>query len=516
VTHAVGILGRVLRFWRRPAPRADSVAPTREPPELIFDGQDLLVRAKLRRTRTLVVTFSSRGARAASGGHRAEGFGERLFDSQDVAFACFINKGNHWWQTLEAPRAIEVLRDRIADHGYERIITYGASMGAYGALIFSKQLGATDVLAFSPQYSISGEELPIQPDWRDDMRNIPVLFEPLGQGLSETASITVAFDPLTQLDLLHVRALEKVRPVRRLVVPFSGHSTALFMGELSLLKPLVLDLIGEGRHPSRAAIRAARRGSARYWSGMAGRQRAKGRDAGALSAIVKGTELVLSQEDSDPVLRHGQLSYACTVLLEKGQAEQALALAERNAAAFPRDCRAASLRSRMLRRSGKLEEALEEARRAKLLGHKHALPLIELACSLLSAGRTEYAQQQLLAAMRKRGATWQDWIAAATAFEQASPSVALGAARLAMQMRPRNAKFQALVQRLERSAQHEASSDRRPASLASSNLPRPALPSKPWTALVATFQRMREGGLSVGSHAKLWRRSQPRRDRSIR
>ncbi len=419
-------------------------------PKIFFEGRDILVHASLRPSKVLAITFSSRGEKASRGGHRKEGFGERLLASHGISYVCFINKGNHWWQTEEILFAIEKLRKEIAGYAFKRIMTYGASMGAYGALAFSADLRATDVLAFSPQYSIAGTELPLQAQWREDMRGTPILYEPLGERLSRTARITVGFDSLIALDLAHVRALESVRKVDRLVVPLSGHSTALFLGELGLLKSSVLALINDGQHPRRDAVRSHRRQSIRYWFALAGRLRAKGRVAFAASAVREGAQLLLGQEDGDAEELYERIAQACRILSEVGRADKGLDLAAQYVSKFEGDYRAACLKARMLKECGKGSDAAAELRRAVHLAGAQALPQLELAALYASLGAFINAERAVLKALQASGGSVADWAGVAALLEHTAPMIALKAARRALQGRPNSQKILRIVKRLQR------------------------------------------------------------------
>ncbi len=425
-------------------------------PKIFFEGRDILVHANLRPSKVLAITFSSRGEKASRGGHRKEGFGERLLASHGISYVCFINKGNHWWQTEEILFAIEKLRKEIAGYAFERIMTYGASMGAYGALAFSTDLQATDVLAFSPQYSIAGTELPLQAQWREDMRGTPILYEPLGERLSRTARITVGFDSLIALDLAHVRALESVRKVDRLVVPLSGHSTALFLGELGLLKSFVLALINDGQHPRRDAVRSHRRQSIRYWFALAGRLRAKGRVASAASAVREGAQLLLGQEDGDSEERYERISQACRILSEVGRADEGLALAVQYVSRFEGDFRAACVKARMLQECGKGSDAAAELRRAVHLAGAQALPQLELAALYASSGAFMDAEREVQKALEASGGSVADWAGAAAILEHVAPRVAIKAAQRALQGRPNSQKISLMLKRLQQPEERTA------------------------------------------------------------
>ena len=48
---------------------------------------------------------------------------------------------------------------------YDRAVTYGNSMGAYGALLISRAIQATDVIAFAPQYTVDATIMPEERRW---------------------------------------------------------------------------------------------------------------------------------------------------------------------------------------------------------------------------------------------------------------------------------------------------------------------------------------------------------------
>ena len=64
-----------------------------------------------------------------------------------------VAKQNHWWQ-------VEGLDELCASvkrfsRRFDRVVSYGSSMGGYGALLTAEAVGATHVLAVSPQTVIS-------------------------------------------------------------------------------------------------------------------------------------------------------------------------------------------------------------------------------------------------------------------------------------------------------------------------------------------------------------------------
>jgi|GEM_PF-5295229 len=61
----------------------------------------------------------------------------------------------------------------MASIGVSRIMAVGGSMGAYGAMVFARDIGAASVLAFGPQYEVSLEGMADDPRWSEYRQKIP-------------------------------------------------------------------------------------------------------------------------------------------------------------------------------------------------------------------------------------------------------------------------------------------------------------------------------------------------------
>jgi len=394
---------------------ADTGVPTRG--KLLFEGTEILVRGFFPDdATTLMVSFTSRTENPAEK-HRKEGFGERFLDASGVAYLCFINRRNHWWQTPEVEDAYRAVAEKYElRRRYPRVITYGSSMGAYGALIFSRLVGADLVLAFSPQASIAGTELPVVDQWRIDMQGIPIILEPISRGLSETAQIVIPFDSLNPLDLAHVRALEALRPLERLVVPMSGHKTSLFLNECGLLKRIVLAGVEKptGVANLRAWVREARRSSPRYWSVLAARYKRRRRPDLALAAEKEclNSTIANAAPDND---QHAAARRYVDRLIAARQGRQAIEFAREWAESHATAPLAHDLYSHALIARGKLKPAIAAARAAAALAPKNAQLQLRLATLLGGNGFGELATRHVQAALRGYGAGGSDWLMAAHA-----------------------------------------------------------------------------------------------------
>ena len=155
--------------------------------------------------------------------------------------------GSHWYQYPETPVAQAALKEAL--RRFPRIIFFGGSMGGYGALHWSGAIDPHMVLAFSPQVSIAPGAAPLDDRWAVERDRISAEFgfkrDDLAANVSRHSEILVVFDPWDK-DGEHVEVLEAVRPVGRLVVPFSGHDPIVQLASAGLMSQLIQAAIQGG------------------------------------------------------------------------------------------------------------------------------------------------------------------------------------------------------------------------------------------------------------------------------
>ena len=244
--------------------------------ERIFDGETL--RATLLphpdpgpRPAPLIVTFDFRqpgksdfGAPTASAGFRKAGFSQLSIRT----------RANDWFVNPETPALEARLRSLAHDVGPVHML--GWSMGGYGAFRFAAAMGASRIVAVSPQVSLDPATVPFE--WRYPVEargfdpRLGRIPPPPGRGPSGM----ILVDPFIAADLAHARALGALFPrVRLLRLAGGGHPASR-----------LLRAAGKAWHIQRAAMqpdadantdvlptlrshKAARRGSADYLGRLA-------------------------------------------------------------------------------------------------------------------------------------------------------------------------------------------------------------------------------------------------------
>jgi hypothetical protein len=144
-------------------------------------------------------------------------------------------KRANWYPTEHLYKASNFILDKIS--GYKTRMTYGGSMGGYAAVKFSSLLGATDVIALCPQWSIDSEECQgVDPGWGDffvsKMRGMGIRTQDI------SGNVFLFFDAFNTRDMFHCRMIKDKYPEAYFInVPMVGHHvTTVFAGTENLLE----------------------------------------------------------------------------------------------------------------------------------------------------------------------------------------------------------------------------------------------------------------------------------------
>jgi tetratricopeptide (TPR) repeat protein len=229
----------------------------------------------------LVVTFSNWDQTPSFASGRGWSAQVLRRSVNNIHIAC---AGNDWYQYPELDDLPRICADLIAKH--PEVVTYGASMGGYAALAFSKVLSAKRVVAIAPQISIDRARCPWEARWPDEARRIAFIRDDMASQLSRTAEIFVLYDPLGE-DRRHVDELRKIRPVHELLFPFAGHLVGQLLAELHLFRRLIPQILERGLVPPdfRSELRARRATSPSYLAALGERLRTRAPSAAQKTAV---------------------------------------------------------------------------------------------------------------------------------------------------------------------------------------------------------------------------------------
>lgn len=277
-------------------------------------------------------------------------FSEHFFASRNIAATHVLTRTNAWFQYPDFDVVLAAVREKT--RSATRILAYGSSMGGYGAVRFADAVGASQVIALSPQYSIDRQVMPNERRWPSHSRRTRFIAARNG-AIACSADVLICYDPRGP-DRDHALRIAQDIPVRMLAVPYGGHPVGSFLAEAGLLAQMVLDMLDGGVDlPGlEQACRLARRHSANYMSALAEAQPARR----AALALRIATQAVILQPHHPPAWH-----FLALRLHALGDMDGALAV-YRNCIALERTPAYLFRYATMLLEAGNADEALGVAR----------------------------------------------------------------------------------------------------------------------------------------------------------
>jgi hypothetical protein len=207
---------------------------------VIFDGLGVHVFPVPRSSPgLLVVSFTGRDHAPPA----ATGAGEGFLAKNDIDTVHVISKRNHWWNTSDWPQALEAIKAYAATREARDIVTYGSSMGGHGALVASKPLGATRVVAYAPQFSVDPKLVPWEKRWLSDVRSIEFIGAPFTETVAAPDGIYILSDPFFEIDQRHVLEIARHAPIRHLRVAFADHDVSRVLSDCGMLSKITLQAL---------------------------------------------------------------------------------------------------------------------------------------------------------------------------------------------------------------------------------------------------------------------------------
>jgi hypothetical protein len=185
---------------------------------IVFENDDLCVLFRAGGSAHLLITFGD----AITFARERRYFAETIADEFDLNALGFMAKTPNWFPQNSMTAAMPHLRTLLA--AFPRRLLYGCSMGGYGAIKFSRLLGATDVVALSPQWSIDPDEC------GDVESGFRQLFTPSMRGMGIRPSdiagrLNILYDPGHPDDPYHFATLQRMSPgARGYRVHHGGHN----------------------------------------------------------------------------------------------------------------------------------------------------------------------------------------------------------------------------------------------------------------------------------------------------
>lgn len=183
---------------------------------------------------TAVIVFSSLHGNFEGGGTEMVG----TATARGTRPAVFVrDRRQAWFQDpATAAQVVPLLRAHLGQIGARRVLCTGASMGAYAAMVFARDLGADAVLAFGPQYDVSRAAMPDDPRWKE--YRDPIQTFGLGSiepWLSDDVSYYVLHGR-EGADIVHWSRFPTADNLHHYLIPGQAHPVALWLKQIGALQ----------------------------------------------------------------------------------------------------------------------------------------------------------------------------------------------------------------------------------------------------------------------------------------
>jgi len=202
------------------------------------------------------------------------GWGSHLFRKQKRSHICIKAKTTDWYQGDGLSDAFTDLRDTGFLGQFRQRLTYGGSMGAFGALVFADQLQATRVLAVSPQTTLNRFKAPWE--WRFKEAHSQSWLGPNSDAKGKSGGaqkVICVYDRRMLNERRQVERLDQTN-LEHINTPFMGHGVSHPLQQLGANALLLSYAYGETDDilPFYRAIRA-RRSWPRYYRALSSKKR---------------------------------------------------------------------------------------------------------------------------------------------------------------------------------------------------------------------------------------------------
>ncbi len=193
-------------------------------------------------SKELVVTFESAQDDIDRSNILRMGFGEKFLLDHEYSVLSLLPLRLHWyrpWEIRTFLKSVE-LQDYLKQ--FDKIHTYGSSMGALGAANFADLLGAKNVITIAPLSTLSAELVPWEQRFRFGAKqNWNGVYGDATYGVKNVASMWALFDENTD-DAKHAARFELIlkEKLKTLIVPNVGHGVTNSLAKAKLLKKVVL------------------------------------------------------------------------------------------------------------------------------------------------------------------------------------------------------------------------------------------------------------------------------------
>lgn len=215
-----------------------------DPSLTIVDAGGYSIDCHFRNPDILIVTFPSLAPVRAALAKDEPAWGKNFVAHRGYSAFHVKTNANCWYRRPELREAFGIMRGKGLFNGFKKIVTYGGSMGGYGALAYAGLCGATHCLALNPQTWLG----PSVRTWENrfhvaDEQSWVEGDLDVNEGIASVCNLVTACDPWEKRDAHHIEMISHPRHTK-LHIPFVGHRTPKHlqdMKQLAWLFDIVVD-----------------------------------------------------------------------------------------------------------------------------------------------------------------------------------------------------------------------------------------------------------------------------------
>lgn len=217
-------------------------ATVREAKHLFVETEGYFLEGFVYDRERLLITFEFAGAPFERPDGYRLGWASRPLRNRGISHLCIKPKRVDWYRGADLHQALAALARKRFFRQFRRVITYGGSMGGFGAMVFADLVGAHTVLALNPQTTLDLNKVPGEnrfPKAQEQSWSGP--FSDVADELSDRAELIVAVDRCFRPDWRHLTRLrpEVLSKATILNMPYLGHSIPAHMQALGVLAPVL-------------------------------------------------------------------------------------------------------------------------------------------------------------------------------------------------------------------------------------------------------------------------------------
>jgi len=177
-----------------------------------------------RSSSALVVAFDHMLSLDTPPPERRLGWASKFLKRKGISALHVKPRQNCWYRRPDLEEFFRALDESgLAGH-FDTVMTYGSSMGGFGALSFARLVGARRCLALNPQVNLGPSvrawekrfRAALRQDWTGELCDV-------SRQIASVQTVAVAYDPYFKMDRQHVELLTNAHLIH-LRLPFVAHN----------------------------------------------------------------------------------------------------------------------------------------------------------------------------------------------------------------------------------------------------------------------------------------------------